>query len=87
MVQSHQRLDRPVYDGSPVSVIEEWRFRMVHVKHLACVATLAGVTASVSAGPVFNLNIEFSGATPPAGAAPWMTVSFTQGTGLNSAKN
>ncbi|MCH8269628.1 MAG: hypothetical protein IH985_00260 [Planctomycetes bacterium] len=58
---------------------------MVHVKHLACVATLAGVTASVSAGPVFNLNIEFSGATPPAGAAPWMTVSFTQGTGLNSA--
>ncbi|MCH7791244.1 MAG: VPLPA-CTERM sorting domain-containing protein [Planctomycetes bacterium] len=51
---------------------------MVHVKHLACVATLAAVTASVSAGPVFNLNIEFSGASPPAGTAPWVTVSFAQ---------
>ena len=54
---------------------------MVHVKHLACVATLAAATASVSAGPVFELNIEFSGASPPAGPAPWVTVSFTQGTG------
>lgn len=53
---------------------------MVHVKHLACIAGIAGVTASVSAGPVFNLNIEFSGPgagiSAPAGSGPWMTVSF-----------
>jgi hypothetical protein len=29
-------------------------------------------------GDVFELNYEFSGATPPSGAPPWLTASFSQ---------
>ena len=51
---------------------------MAPIKHLACIAGIAAVTASVSAGPVvFNLSQEFSGAAAPNGVAPWATATFT----------
>jgi hypothetical protein len=39
-------------------------------------ATLAAAGSAHAGTLTYNLNIEFSGGTPPAGAAPWLTATF-----------
>ncbi|MBW7905396.1 MAG: hypothetical protein LC135_02770 [Phycisphaerae bacterium] len=40
---------------------------------------LAAAAAAQAAILTFELSVEFSGATPPAGAAPWLTATFDDG--------
>ncbi|HMQ16165.1 MAG TPA: hypothetical protein PKC49_09345, partial [Phycisphaerae bacterium] len=49
------------------------RFASGSLCALAC--AVAGHAAIIK----FELSIEFSGATPPAGAAPWLTATFDDG--------
>ena len=57
---------------------------MLRLQHLVCGLAIGGFVAAASADVVINLNFEFSGATPPAGAAPWVTITFAQnGTGVD----
>ncbi len=46
----------------------------------AVVAALVLVASSANAAVVsWDLSYEFSGATPPEGAAPWLTATFDDG--------
>jgi hypothetical protein len=44
-------------------------------------ATLALTTSAPAAILTYDLNIEYSGATPPAGPAPWISATFDDGGG------
>jgi hypothetical protein len=52
-----------------------------------CVLLMAGflgVSTAQAAIVSFDYNIEFSGATPPAGATPWLRATFDDGGGSGS---
>jgi hypothetical protein len=60
--------------------------RCAQVAGLACAfSILASIAAPARAAVItFDLNTEFSGATPPAGAAPWLRATFDDGGGSGS---
>ena len=45
------------------------------------IALVIGIVAPASADLTFDLSVEFSGATPPAGSAPWLTATFADDPG------
>ncbi len=55
------------------------------MQKIACALLIAGLSVSVHGAVIsFDYNIEFSGATPPAGSAPWLRVTFDDGGGSGS---
>ncbi len=52
----------------------------LHTSCACLVLTLALVASGAQAGIIeYPLSIEFSGATPPVGSAPWLTATFDDG--------
>ncbi|GAH74224.1 unnamed protein product, partial [marine sediment metagenome] len=53
---------------------------MFHNYRALAFVTVLALTAGLQASVVsYDLSIEFSGATPPAGAAPWLNATFDDG--------
>jgi hypothetical protein len=67
--------------------IQPWEEYIMSSAMLRCfgfVCAFICVARAAAGVVVYNMSVEFSGATPPTGTPPWMTATFDDGGGMGS---